>query len=323
MNENSKKEILFYYESEQNPNGDPGFENQPRLMPDDTILVTDVRIKRTMRDYAKKTLGHTIFVDFDENGNAVKAQSRAEKIVKKKEDMIEGLLKKTFDTLLFGALVPIGREDASGDSKKLAGPCQFGIGRSVNKVNVINPTIVGRFVGKEKKGKEKKGQTKQYSTFGKFYAVEYALLKIQGIINPINLDKYIDNPEIKKRFDEAEEKFFDCLWHGTNNLTTRSKYPQRSVLYIEVEYDKVIYNDLSKHVVPKINNENDGFARSLKDCKMEFEKLFDELINKLSNRKDNIIKMRVASCQELDEDVKKFVSELNSCGIKTEEIKWE
>ena len=37
MNANEKKEILFYYESRQNPNGDPGFENQPRLMPDGTL----------------------------------------------------------------------------------------------------------------------------------------------------------------------------------------------------------------------------------------------------------------------------------------------
>ena len=54
-------EILFYYESRQNPNGDPGFENQPRLMPDDTIMVTDVRIKRTIRDYARDVKGETLF----------------------------------------------------------------------------------------------------------------------------------------------------------------------------------------------------------------------------------------------------------------------
>lgn len=44
-------EILFYYKSMQNPNGYPEFENQLRLIADDTIVVTDVRIKRTIRDY--------------------------------------------------------------------------------------------------------------------------------------------------------------------------------------------------------------------------------------------------------------------------------
>ena len=55
MNVDHKKEILFYYQSiRANPNGDPGFEDQPRLMSDNTILVTDLRLKRTVRDYASK-----------------------------------------------------------------------------------------------------------------------------------------------------------------------------------------------------------------------------------------------------------------------------
>ena len=89
----SKKEILFYYESRQNPNGDPGFENQPRMMPDETIMVTDVRIKRTIRDFAKTKHGETLFVDYGKEGEAVKADSRAEEILGNlKGDVIGGLL---------------------------------------------------------------------------------------------------------------------------------------------------------------------------------------------------------------------------------------
>ena len=145
-------EILFYYESKQNPNGDPGFENQPRMMPDDTIMVTDVRIKRTMRDYARDIRGETLFVDFDEKGSPTTADGKAKEIVGSLSgDVIGGLLKKTFDVPLFGALVTIrkGSDEETG-SAKLTGPLQFGNSRSVNKVQIINPTIVGRFVGKEK-----------------------------------------------------------------------------------------------------------------------------------------------------------------------------
>ena len=71
-----KREILFYYESRQNPNGDPGFENQPRMMPDGTIMVTDVRIKRTMRDYAKNVLDKILFVDYGKDGQPVKADGK-------------------------------------------------------------------------------------------------------------------------------------------------------------------------------------------------------------------------------------------------------
>ena len=66
MNVDHRKEILFYYQSiTANPNGDPGFEDQPRLMSDQTILVTDLRLKRTIREYAKNHLGKTIFVDYN------------------------------------------------------------------------------------------------------------------------------------------------------------------------------------------------------------------------------------------------------------------
>jgi len=78
MEKNHRKEILFYYESRQNPNGDPGFENQPRLMSDGTIMVTDVRIKRTIRDYvAQNYKDQIIFVDYDKDGNPTKADDKA------------------------------------------------------------------------------------------------------------------------------------------------------------------------------------------------------------------------------------------------------
>lgn len=309
MDKNSRKEILFYYESQQNPNGDPGFENQPRVMSDDTIIVTDVRIKRTIRDYAKNMLGKTIFVDYGKDGNPVKASTRAKELVPK-GDTIKGLLVETFDTPLFGALVPMAKDNEAGDSEKLAGPCQFGIGRSINKVKVINPTIVGRFVGKEKAGKEK-----QHSTIGKFYSVEYALIRIQGMINPVNLDKYLEDKEVVSKFNEAEGNLFDCLWNGTNNLSTRSKYPQRSILYIEVEYDRVVYNDLPVHV----DEEASEGARSLKDCTIGL----DGLARVLCARKDRIVNVRVAGCEELGGSVKEFASKLDSCKIKVEEIKWD
>ena len=51
MNVDHRKEILFYYQSiEANPNGDPGFDDQPREMSDRTIMVTDLRLTQTCLD---------------------------------------------------------------------------------------------------------------------------------------------------------------------------------------------------------------------------------------------------------------------------------
>jgi len=312
-----KKEFVFYYESRQNPNGDPGFENQPRLMPDGTILVTDVRVKRTIRDYAKGKYNATLFVDFGENGAPVKADQRAKEILGKLEgDVIEGLLKKTFDVPLFGALVTERAEKAGeGGSYKLTGPVQFGIGRSVNPVSIINPMISGRFVGREKKGQE------QSSTFGKFYSVEYALIKIQGAINPWNLDKYLSKPEVVTSYLASEEKLFECLWNGTNALITRSKFPQRSIFYLETTYDSAIYNDLP------ILIQEDGKMKGKVAGLCEHPLNFDKFVKTLPDRKSKVKEVRVAACRELKEDANTLVETLkkqaiDSKLIPTEEPKW-
>ncbi len=301
-------EILFYYESMQNPNGDPGFENQPRLMPDDTIMVTDVRIKRTMRDYARDVKNEVLFVDYDEDGNAITADGKAKEIVGSLDgDVIKGLLEKTFDVPLFGALVPIrGSQGVEGRSEKLTGPLQFGISRSVNKVQIVNPSIVGRFVGKEKTGK-------QFSTFGKFYSVEYALIKVQGAINPRNLTKYSKDKTIMQKFNEKVDMVSECLWEGTNHLITRSKYPQRSILYIDVDYKDKIYNDL-----PGLVNESkqlkEDMVKSLGNSPFDFS----ELIAVMTKRKSEINKIRIRGSEEIDNDILKLKSDLKKNGIKVE-----
>ncbi len=298
-------EILFYYVSKQNPNGDPGFENQPRMMSDDTIMVTDVRIKRTIRDYARDKWGETLFVDFNKEGSPTTADKRAKEITGSLSgDIIEGLLKKTFDVPLFGALVTIraGSADETG-SAKLTGPLQFGNSRSVNKVQIINPTIVGRFVGKEGKGE------KQFSTFGKFYSVEFALIKVQGAINPNNLGKYNEDKEITKKFNEKVSLMRNCLWHGTNQLITRSKYPQQSIFYLDVSYKNQIYNDL-----PILVNENDelkGMAKNLGESPFNFSNLIDTL----SKRKSEIEMVRLRGADDIAKDVVSLESTLKSKGI--------
>ena len=300
-------EILFYYESRQNPNGDPGFENQPRLMPDDTIMVTDVRIKRTIRDYARDVKGETLFVDYDKDGNAIAADGKAEEIAGSlKGDIIKKLIEKTFDVPLFGALVPIRKgTNTEGRSEKLTGPVQFGISRSVNKVEIIHPTIVGRFVGKEKEGK-------QYSTFGKFYSVEYALIKVQGVVNVNNLSKYAEDKKLLEIFNQKAAMIHDCMWHGTTKLITRSKYPQRSILYIDVDYKDKTYNDL-----PNLVDENEklkGMAKELGDSPFDFSKF----ISVMSKRKSEINKVRVRGAEDISENVDKLASDLKKKGLKVE-----
>lgn len=323
MEENERKELLFYYESRQNPNGDPGFENQPRLMSDGRILVTDVRLKRTIRDFAKNELGQTLFVDFGEDGKPLSADDRAEEIVgSRKEEDLTRLLEKTFDVPLFGCLVTIREkkgkkkeanegedepDSSKGGSFKVTGPVQFGLGKSVNQVEIIQPQITGRFIGDDKKGRN--------TTIGKFYSVNYALIKFQGVVNPTNLvpDGYWKDEKARMNFQRCEEQLATCLWNGTNGLISRSKFPQRSVLFIEVTYGKNhLYNDLNLLV-----NETDalkGRATGLEPSGIDFSKL----VQALTTRKSHVILVRIKACDELKESERLLVGQLNSAGIKTQ-----
>ena len=142
------------------------------------------------------------------------------------DDAIKGLAVKTFDVPLFGGLVTIRAE--RGSSQKLTGPVQFAIGRSVNKVQILNPMITGRFVGKEKKGdSQSEEKQEQFSTFGKFYAVDYALIKIQGAVNPANLGDYLEDVDVVESFKKAESKLFYMPLGGNQRLNYPIQVPTK------------------------------------------------------------------------------------------------
>ncbi|MCW4008925.1 MAG: type I CRISPR-associated protein Cas7 [Candidatus Bathyarchaeota archaeon] len=310
MNKNVRKELLFYYESRANPNGDPGFENQPRLMPDDTIMVTDVRIKRTIRDYAANYLGQTVFVTVGDENHPVTSDDRAKEIVGSLDgDVIKELIKRTFDVPLFGALVTVRKKsgDSEGNSFKLTGPVQFAIAKSVNKVSLNNVKITSRFVGKVKEGK-----TPLHGTIGEFTVVDYALIKAQASVNPMNLGVYVDDDEMLKRFFAMEELIAPCLWHGTNSLVSRSKYPQRSILLLEVTYDNALYNDID--VLVDEAPEMKGYAMKL--CSEPFN--FTGLINALEKRRQQVLAVKLAVCNDIKGEAEKLLNALNSRGIKAE-----
>ncbi len=265
----------------------------------------------------KAKYGDILFVDFGKGGTPVKADERAKEILGDSlDDAIKGLAVKTFDVPLFGGLVTIRAE--RGSSQKLTGPVQFAIGRSVNQVQILNPMISGRFVGKEKKG-DSQGEEKQeqFSTFGKFYSVDYALIKIQGAVNPANLGQYLEDADVVESFRKAESKLFLSLWEGTNALITRSKFPQRSIFLLEVTYDGSIYNDLP--VLVEEDEALKGRASGLISSPLKFTKLLEAL----KSRKARVKKVRMASCRELLKDTQQLKADIEALGIPVELIPTE
>ncbi len=128
------------------------------------------------------------------------------------------------------------------------------------------------------------------------------------------MGKYFNDDEINKIFLEKEKSLITCLWNGTNELITRSKFPQRSIFYFEIEYDSVIYNDLP--LLIEDSNEMKGNVKQLGTSPFTF----DKLILTLKQRLPQIKKIRVKCCDELQKEVKELIEKLKSNGTSVEEI---
>jgi CRISPR-associated protein Csh2 len=74
-------DLLFLYEAKDtNPNGDPDGDNRPRMdYVGQRLLVSDVRIKRYVRDYLLNR-GEDIWVRTREDGSHVDADGRLEEL---------------------------------------------------------------------------------------------------------------------------------------------------------------------------------------------------------------------------------------------------
>ncbi|MDK2903036.1 MAG: CRISPR-associated protein Csh2, partial [Clostridiales bacterium] len=125
----NNSELLFLYDAKMcNPNGDPDDENRPRMDYErQRNLVSDVRLKRYIRDYLED-MDYGIFVS-KQDDKVVDADARLKNVVGKNKVTIEDLpiiLDKLIDVRMFGATMPIKAEEGGrgGSSIALTGPVQ-------------------------------------------------------------------------------------------------------------------------------------------------------------------------------------------------------
>lgn len=212
----NRSEILFLYDVVRcNPNGDPLDSNRPRLdEATNRCLVTDVRLKRTIRDYLfdKGFNGENgskgdIFIRTE----AVTGEQRSGAYADEKE-----FKSKFIDVRLFGGVSAV-----KGKNYQFTGPVQFSMGFSLNNIfkdNFIKGT--GAFATKE--GAEQK-------TFREEYNITYGLIAFHGTINENAAKKTGTTTEDINELTEA-------IWNGTKDLLTRSKKGHMPRLLVKVEY---------------------------------------------------------------------------------------
>jgi len=270
-------EILYVYDARLcNPNGDPDEENRPRMDYDTgRNLVSDVRLKRYLRDYwlAK---GQDIWVrQVEESGEekTISAKQRIDLLAKEfgvrsakeasgKPEFKEWLLTKLKDVRLFGATMPIGEEGARGASITLTGPVQFSWGYSLHPVEILpSSTITSTFAGREA------GEKGEYGTMGKDWRVKYSLIAFYGLVSAWRAEKTKLTEEDVLGLDNA------LLSALPLQATTRSKIGQTPRLLLRVEYidGETFLGDLRNYVDLEVTN-TEGISE-LADFKLDTGRL--------------------------------------------------
>jgi len=181
-----------------NPNGDPLNGNRPRTDYEGFGEITDVCLKRKIRDRLQ-TAGHPIFVQSDEKKTdgmvSLKARAEAESPIglgkdafNPKKNTKDQTAKKVCDQWLdvrsFGQVFAFGKEaDAAGVSIAIRGPVTIQSAFSIEPVSITS-TQITKSVNSEGDG-TKKGS----DTMGMKHRVDNAIYVAYGAMTPQLADK--------------------------------------------------------------------------------------------------------------------------------------
>jgi len=281
-----RSEILFLYDIQNaNPNGDPNDENKPRIDEETgKNIVTDVRLKRTIRDYLKDHKSQDIFVReiADEEGKIQDAKMRANDFLTKDTEELKTMkfqeqrnyisteiLKSCIDVRFFGATIPLdlkvadnGKTKSITSSVTFTGPIQFKMGKSLHSVKIKHIQGTGAFASKA-------GTTQK--TFREEYILPYSLISFYGIINE-NAAKHT------KLLEEDVKLLKEAIWNGTKGLISRSKFGQMPRLMLIVNYNQPNFfiGDLDNliHLKTELRDEE---LRKPEDYKLEIGNLLEKI----------------------------------------------
>jgi CRISPR-associated protein Csh2 len=283
----NRSEILFLYDIENaNPNGDPLNENRPRYDAEDsTVIVSDVRLKRTIRDYWFEYKGfngengkdifvrETTYQDGDKT-YVSDGKRRATAFGESKERVLESCL----DVRTFGGVLPL-----KNDSITLTGPTQFQMGRSLNKVEVVTEQGTGAFAS---------GDKKSQTTFRTEYKVPYAVIGFNGIINEKAAQYSLMSVDDRNLLLEG-------IWEGTKNLISRSKFGQAPLFLLHITYKEPFYiGSLRQRLSLHHPDTNEMHLRQVDDYELDITKVLEELkahkdkIQSVEIKTDSRLRMR-------------------------------
>lgn len=205
--------VLLYDVENGNPNGDPDAGNMPRIDPETGYgIVTDVAIKRKVRNYAElvkgDSTGYRIYIKEGTPLNANHEEAYKEVGLKPGDKSVkaDGVQKARqwmcanfFDVRTFGAVMSTG--DNCG---QVRGPIQINFSRSIDPIVQQEVTITRQTVTKIEDAEKER-------TMGRKHIVPYALYKVEGYVSA----KLANDESKGTGFSEDDLKLF---WEALVNM---------------------------------------------------------------------------------------------------------
>ena len=198
-----------------NPNGDPLNGNRPRTDYDGLGEITDVCLKRKMRDRLLEN-EHPIFVQSDDRkaDNASSLRARAEATLKEKlgsDELASAACKQWFDVRAFGQLFAFkskGKKSQSSDgdtgiSVGIRGPVSVQSAFSVGAVSITSTQITKSVSG------EGDGSKRSSDTMGMKHRVDQGVYVFFGSMNPQLAEKTGFSDDDAKTFKTMLPRLFE------------------------------------------------------------------------------------------------------------------
>jgi CRISPR-associated protein Csd2 len=171
--------VLLFDVTNGNPNGDPDAGNLPRIDPETGCgLVTDVCLKRKIRNYVADTSGQALFIQSRSSLNALIGEAGAKLGVgqdkRPNEAVRDQMCRDYYDIRMFGAVLSTGDLNAG----QVRGPAQMSFARSLDPIFPLDLTITrGARTTQERM---ETGETEM----GRKPIVPYGLYRGHGYFNP-------------------------------------------------------------------------------------------------------------------------------------------
>ncbi|GGD66783.1 type I-C CRISPR-associated protein Cas7/Csd2 [Lacimicrobium alkaliphilum] len=263
-------DFLFLFDvKDGNPNGDPDAGNLPRIDAETGCgLVTDVCVKRKVRNFVELTQGGTeknkIFIREKAILNNLigeahqQDQVRASEKGEKTKAAREWMCSNYFDIRTFGAVMSTGE-----NAGQVRGPVQLTFSRSVDPIVVSEHTITRMAVATEGEAEKQKGDNR---TMGRKFTVPYGLYIAHGFVSA--------HLAAQTGFNEED---LELLWESLGNMFEHDRSAARGEmtargLYV-FQHDSKLGNAPAHSLFEriKVSKQCEGPARNFTDYSVSID----------------------------------------------------